>query len=283
MTLLTFIIPVRHQDNARDWAVLKTRIAQTVASISGQTHPDWRAVIVANEGADLPALPPNFVVESVSFPPNPLHAHPGHKRREAFWDAFRLDKGRRVLSGMLAARDSRFFMIVDDDDFVSARIVDHVARHREANGWHVQRGYLWDEGGGFVLATRELGRLCGTTLIIRSDLYDLPPSVEAASEQWIKTMLGSHRFIADILAERRSPLADLPFPGAVYRVASAGSHSGTPSFMTRYDLNRQGLRAPVTFCRTLARVRKIGDGLHREFGLPRLGWRDAIARLKTIA
>lgn len=283
MTLLTFIIPVRHQDNARDWSVLKARIAQTVASISGQTHPYWRAVIVANEGADLPVLPPQFTIKWVSFPPNPMHAHPGHKHREAFWDAFRIDKGRRVLSGMLAARDSQFFMIVDDDDFVSSRIVSHVARDPQANGWHVQRGYLWDEGGGIVLTTKELGCLCGTTLIIRSDLYDVPLAFEDASAEWIKTMLGSHRFIADILMQCGTPLADLPFPGAVYRVASIGSHSGTPSFTKRYGLNQQGLREPLTFCRTLLRLRKIGSRLHREFGLPALDWRATIRRLKDVA
>ena len=33
MSLVTFIIPVRHQDNARDWGLLKANLTQTVASI----------------------------------------------------------------------------------------------------------------------------------------------------------------------------------------------------------------------------------------------------------
>ena len=57
MSPLTFIIPVRHQDNARDWALLKANLTQTAASIASQTHPGWRALVVANEGADLPDLP----------------------------------------------------------------------------------------------------------------------------------------------------------------------------------------------------------------------------------
>ena len=50
--MLTFIIPVRHQDNARDWTLLKANLSQTAASIAGQTHPGWRALVVANEGAN---------------------------------------------------------------------------------------------------------------------------------------------------------------------------------------------------------------------------------------
>src|SRR5690606_35331807 len=49
--LVTFVIPVRHPDNARDWALLRSSLSQTIASISNQTHDDWRAVIVANTGA----------------------------------------------------------------------------------------------------------------------------------------------------------------------------------------------------------------------------------------
>ena len=42
MTLVTFIIPVRHQDNARDWSLLKANLDQTIASVSNQTNDDWR-------------------------------------------------------------------------------------------------------------------------------------------------------------------------------------------------------------------------------------------------
>lgn len=73
MTLVTFIIPVRHQENARDWSRLKANLTQTVASISNQTNGDWRGIIVANEGADLPDLPEKFSAVRVTFPPNDLH------------------------------------------------------------------------------------------------------------------------------------------------------------------------------------------------------------------
>jgi hypothetical protein len=48
--VLTFIMPLRHPENS----------------------PDWRAIIVANEGAGLPALPDNFETRQVRLPPNPM-------------------------------------------------------------------------------------------------------------------------------------------------------------------------------------------------------------------
>lgn len=262
--MLTFIIPVRHQDNARDWGLLKANLSQTAASIASQTHPGWRALVVANEGADLPALPIGFDVVRVTFPPNVLHEM-GEADIEAVYDAFRADKGRRVLAGMLAARDSRFFMIVDDDDFVSARIAGHAAENPDANGWTVERGYIWDDGGRLLLGYDEFNHLCGTSLIVRADLYGLPERFENASLDWIKTMLGSHVRIAGILAERGTPLMPLPFRGAVYRVAHGGSHSKAPSLVKKYFLSREALARPRRLLRHLGRLRLVGMDARREF------------------
>lgn len=264
MSLLTFIIPVRHQDNARDWGRLRANLAQTVASISAQTHDDWRGIVVANEGADLPDLPERFSAVRVTFPPNDLHEM-GKADLEAVYEAFRADKGRRVLAGMLAARDSRFFMIVDDDDFVSSRIARHVSENADANGWAIERGYIWDDGGRLLLGYDEFNHLCGTSLIVRSDLYGLPERFEDASLDWIKSMLGSHVRIADILAGQGTPLSPLPFRGAVYRVAHGGSHSKAPSLVRKYFLSREAITRPRRMLRHLGRLRLVGDDLKGEF------------------
>ncbi len=264
MTLVTFIIPVRHQANASDWGALKARLTQTVASIAGQSNGDWRGVIVANEGADLPDLPPRFSVESVTFPPNQLHdLHSAD--REQVYDAFRLDKGRRVLKGMLSARDTRFFMIVDDDDFVSANIVDHVSAHPDANGWKIDKGYLWSEGTRLVLHQNDFANFCGTSLIVRSDLYGLPATFEDADEAYIKTMLGSHVRIGKILADSGKALETLPFRGAIYRVGHSGAHSKSSNLLRTYFLNTSLMKRPHRLLRNLMRVRPLGQALREEF------------------
>jgi hypothetical protein len=264
MTAVTFVIPVRHPQNSRDWSQLKATLAQTVRSIAAQTNDDWRAVIVANEGSSLPPLPQRFMVEWVDFPPNPQHEQ-GSAPREAFLDAFRLDKGRRVLKGMLSARDTRFFMIVDDDDFVSARITQHAVDHPNANGWIVHVGYVWNDGGKMLYRHPALNLVCGSSLIIRSDLYQLPRTFEEASEDYIKDMLGSHRRIGALLARRGTPLEPLPFPGAIYRVGHASSHSRTPPILTKYVFNADTLRHPRQMVVNLARLRFINDAAKREF------------------
>jgi hypothetical protein len=264
MPLLTFVIPVRHQDNARDWPALKAKLGQTIASIANQTGGDWRAIVVANHGADLPDLPRGFSVERVDFPPNELHEF-DKADKEAVLDAFRADKGRRVLKGMLAAGDTSFFMIVDDDDFVSARLVEFVAANRDAHGWTIDRGYIWDDGGRLLLGYDRFSHLCGTSLIVRADGYRLPARYEDASLEWIKSMLGSHVRVQEEMARRGTPLAPLPFRGAIYRVAHKGSHSNAPSLLSKYFLSWDALRKPRRLLRNLSRLRLVDDNARREF------------------
>jgi hypothetical protein len=264
MTLLTFLIPVRHPANARDWSRLKANLAQTVKSIAAQTNDDWQGLIVANEGSDLPPLPERFSVEWVRFLPNDLHDK-GRSSRDDYLDAFRLDKGRRVLKGMLRAQDSRYFMIVDDDDFVNFRITRFVAEHAGENGWYVDRGYVWNDGGRFLLKHDHFNGVCGTSLIIRSDNYGFPKKFEDASPDFIKLMLGGHLGVPRLMADYGKPLAPLPFRGAIYRVGQVGSHSQTPSILRKYFLNRESIRHPRELLRKLMGLRVMGDTVKQEF------------------
>ncbi len=266
-TLITFIIPVRHQANSKDWVKLKANLTQTIASVASQTNPNWRAVIVANEGADLPLAPEGFEVVRVSFPPNEMYEQQGHDK-EAFYDAVRLDKGRRVIKGMLHVRDTTFYMVVDDDDFVSNRLVNYVAQNQNANGWKISEGYVWGDGGKLLYIHRDFANFCGTSLIIRSSLYDLPGSFEAASSEYVKTMLGSHVKIGKILADKGTPLASLPFRGAVYRVGHAGAHSKSPTLIKMYLLNRSIILKPLQLLRNLLSMRIVNSVIKKQyFGL----------------
>ncbi len=264
MTLVTFIIPVRHQANATDWSALKSRLAQTIASISGQTHSDWRAIIVANEGADLPDLPAQFSAVRVNFPPNEFYDLSDDNREKAY-EAVRLDKGRRILSGMLAGSGSTFFMVVDDDDFVSSKIAAFISEHRNADGWKIDKGYLWSEGSRFLLHHNDFSNFCGTSLIIRAALYGLPASVEDADPTYVKTVLGSHVKIGKILADAGHPLSPLPFRGAIYRVGHSGAHSKSIGILKAHFLNKWALRHPHHLIGNLLKVRPISNGLRKEF------------------
>lgn len=263
-TFITFIIPVRHQDNSKDWSKLKSNLTQTIASIAAQTNPNWRAVIVANEKADLPEVPQGFEVVRVSFLPNNMHELQGSDK-EAFYDAFRVDKGRRVLTGMLHARDTLFYMIVDDDDFVSSKLTEYISHHRNENGWKITDGYVWGDGGKLLFIHNDFSNFCGTSLIIRADLYRLPASFEEASLDYIKTMLGSHVKISRILSDLGTPLSRLPFLGAVYRIGHAGAHSKSSKILGQYYFNKYVVKRPTVFFRNLMKLRFVDSVFKNEF------------------
>lgn len=222
--LLTFIIPVRHQDNAKDWPLLVSNLKQTVASLVNQTNQDFSIIIVANHGAVFPDFNEKVAIVRVDFSPNLVHDK-GNATQDEFLDAFRLDKGRRVLEAMKVSSESSYFMIVDDDDLVSRNIVDYVSENKGNDGWVINKGYLWNSGGNILLKHNALNNVCGTTLIIRSELYRLDEDFHEYSIETIKDMLGSHKRIIDILKLKGHILKALPFSGAIYRVAHSGSHS----------------------------------------------------------
>ena len=121
MPHLTFLIPVRHPKDTREPEVARRILSETFASISAQDSGGWSAIVIANEGTDLPPLPPNFRVEWVNARPNPWFEQ-RQSYPEEFWNWKCRDKGGRLVVGLRAARDSDFVMLMDDDDYISRRI-----------------------------------------------------------------------------------------------------------------------------------------------------------------
>jgi glycosyltransferase involved in cell wall biosynthesis len=263
-TVLTFVIPLRHPRNSTNWPALKRRLTDTVRSIAGQDDVRWRAIIVANEGSDLPPLPDKFKVKKVDFPPNPMFER-GDNDLEAFRDTFRMDKGRRVLAGLLEADKTGYVMIVDDDDFVSCRLTSFVASHLGENGWYVRDGYIWGDGGRLIYEYADFSKFCGTSHIIRTALYELPRSVEAADPDYIRKICGSHIFIREHLEKRGDPLQPLPFIGAIYRVGHAGAHSKSRGLIKQIFINRETLKNPLKLLARLVRMRLLDADVRRHF------------------
>lgn len=267
--MITFIIPVRHQDNSKNWVQLCKNLSQTASAISRQSNPAWRGVVVANHGAELPPLPIGFEVCRVDFPPNQMHEM-GSGDKELLYEAFRFDKGRRVLMGMIQARDAHrdnigHFMIVDDDDFVSCELAAFVARNSTVSGWYVKNGYVWADGGSMVYKHPTFHKVCGTSHIIRADLMELPETFQSATPEYIKTMLGSHIFIDKYLEDKGSALKELPFHGAVYRVGHAGAHSKSSGLWKTFVLRKSIMKRPVLMLQNIFRMRPVSGRIRSEF------------------
>jgi len=244
--------------------LVKQKLTETARSIAAQDHPAWRAILVADRSADLPPLPAQFLVKPVDFPPNPVWERGDHSD-EAFRDAGRLDKGKRILAGLLEAGPIGHVMVVDYDDFVSARLTRFVADHPDAFGWYVRDGYIWDEGSAVVFRYADFSKLCGTSHLIRADLYKTPTQFDMAEETYIRMWLGSHVYIREYLAEGGTPLVPLPFEGAVYRVGHAGSHSQSTALLNRLFSSKEVLTRPWAVLRRLRHIRVVAGRIRREF------------------
>ena len=189
----------------------------------------------------------------------------GDNDREAFLDSLRLDKGRRVLAGILDADKSGYSMVVDDDDFVSCRLTGFVAAHFGANGWYVQDGYIWGDGGKLIYEHADFWSFCGTSHIIRTALYDLPECVEEAHSDYIRRTFGGHVRIRGDMEARGTPLEPLPFAGAIYRIGHAGAHSRSPGLLRHVFFKREILKNPLKLAQRVSRLRLVDAGMRRQF------------------
>lgn len=261
---LTFIIPVRHPDNLRDPAAQTRILNRTFASIAAQTISSWRAVVIANHGTELPELSDGFEVVWVDYAPNPRHELNAHDFQNAM-DFFRLDKGRRVWSGMNAFPDTHYFMIVDDDDYVSRDLTAYARAHRGANGWFIRYGYGIDPDGGVAIELDRFHKTCGTSHIARADLYDLPDIDDPNFAEYVKKWLGSHGATTEHFEAIDAPLSALPFHGAVYLMNNPNSHSRSNRLLRQYIFNMDTVRRPWNLFAKLSQLTRVNHAFRTEF------------------
>ena len=263
--VLTFIIPIRHPDNAPNWNVTIDNLGQTIRSIANQTLSSWQCIIVVNEGVVIPNLPENFDVCYVNLPPNILHRQ-GDSTLEEFRDAVRLDKGRRILAGLYYKPTIDFFMVVDDDDFIHNELVSYVSENSTENGWFIDKGYIWNDKGCYLYKNYSFNMLCGTSHIVRKKLLNLPIDIKKVSTQEIKDLLGSHVRLKNILDEAETPLLPLPFFGSVYRIGNIDGHSQTPSIFKAFILKKKIILNPLLLLRHLSKLRILNKKKKKMFG-----------------
>jgi len=260
---LSFIIPVRHQDSTEDWPTLKRHLAATLASVAAQTAPNWRCVVVANHGADLPTMPAKCEVVWVELPFERL-LDP-NVDLEGFRNGIRKDKGLRLLAGIQHLRPTGHVMQVDGDDWISPKLAELVSIHPAANGWYFDQAYVYAGGAILYKYPRDFFLFCGTSHIIRADLL-LPQGVseDEVDLQTVMTRLGSHVFIKRYLDEEDTPLSPLPFRGAGYRVGHGNSVTQSSALFDHLFRLPDALRHPRE---TLRRLGRLGLARKADFKL----------------
>ena len=258
--MLTFVIPVRHHESVDDWPAVVDRMAETLRSVASQSVEDWECVVVANRGTPLPPMPRGCRVVEVGTPHAPLPTVTGAADQHARDEAVRSDKGHRILAGLLEARPTGHVMVVDYDDLVHHHLAELSAALPDRNGWFADQGYCYD-GHLLYKVPSGFNTLCGTSLIVRADLLRLPRDAVSVDEAWVRRWLGSHMFLREDLAAAGTPLAPLPFPGAIYRVGHQGSTSGTSTSIRRWFFRRRLVLTPHVLIARLLNLRRVAPAV----------------------
>lgn len=261
---LTFVIPIRHPDNVRDPAAQLRILEQTFRCYCAQTVDSWRVVLVANTGTRLPELPKGFEVVWVDYEPNAQHELKDHNFRSAM-NAILLDKGRRIGAGIRAFPDTHYYMLMDDDDFVSCRMTEFVKNNQGGNGWYVNKGYGVSLDGVLAMALDRFHKVSGSSHIVRNDLFPLPDETDDAYDPYVMKWLGTHGPTTELFEDIGAPLSPLPFHGAVYLVNNPNSHSVSNTLLRQYVLNKDTVRRPWSLFEKVSHLKRIDPAFRAEF------------------
>jgi hypothetical protein len=266
--MLVFIIPLKSAQISRSWTLSNRLFERCLRSICRQTSPNFRVVVVCNEKPQIDFTHPNVHYIEVDFPPpmpDPEEERTGGYEYGYSQDIARknADKARRIRSALdYATRyEPTHFMVVDADDCVSSRLAELVSRHPKSDGWFFRKGYMYPEGGRFLLCNvRNFHHICGTSVIIASRL--------------IHTLFSDPDFYAHTFDESPpgTALSPLPFAGAVYSMENGDNiymSSETRQHIHGTLLKRIFSRDLFGLVRKVMKYRPalLTAGIRREFGI----------------
>jgi hypothetical protein len=244
--MLNFLIPLQSPAASRDWRLVSRLAERTLRSICRQTSGAFRVVLVCNRRPDTDFTHPALTIIEEDFP------IPTSSEERM------VDKSRKINRGAAFARPwaPSHLMFADADDCVSNRLAGFVNDHPLAQGWYFQNGYLHDPGSPFIYRRKRFHLFCGTSHIIRCQPDDLPEKPgEPDDDYW--PLSHGHPQMAEFLARRGTPLAPLPFQGALYNIATGENYSGNA--MSGWHGKREAVRK-------LLNCRLLTSAIREEFG-----------------
>jgi hypothetical protein len=275
---IVFLIPIPSPRRAKDWQLGCVYFKQTLSSIFNSSSGNYCVVVAGHEPPDF-QLPqdPKFKFLSLD--------HPLPSLENGYWLAAVKDKMIKLGTAWNYAKSTwnpQYVMKVDWDDLVSSRLVDWLVSAKNEAGYLIKYGWIWRSSARhFVQRTEYLDRVCGSCLIIRSDLADKTgpflTEVEgavldeagsrfAANDHYslvpgsgTTTLLlnDSHQRYAAQFAYLRHGLATVPFSAAVCRLGHRNNAGSQPC-------ETQTVRV---FLGRIRRTRLVTSSLKEEFML----------------
>jgi len=272
------LIPIASPRAVKDWQLACAYFKQTLSSIFNSTSGKFCVVVAGHESPDF-QLPQDPRLKFLSLD------HPLPSQDDGYYLAAVRDKMIKLGAAWNYAKSTwnpEYVMKVDWDDLVSSRLVDWLNTAEDEAGYYIKSGYVWNCGSRYLIQiTETFGLVCGTCLIIRSDVADCvgpfwnatntatvdenSRQIEGTDNRSLIPGPGSGTILLNDDHGRAEAqfsyvghkLGIVPFRAAVYRVQN------------RASVSQRGFKIPTTrfLLGGIRRTRLINDKLRREFRL----------------
>jgi hypothetical protein len=277
---VAFLVPFASREIKFKWEIACAHLRQTLNSIQNSTNESFCVVVAGHEAPDF-----DIQIDSRFYFLSVDHPIPSHENYPVVLKQDKLAKIAAAWDYAKSKCNPRYVMKLDADDFISSKLVDWLESPDGEPGYLIKRGWFWRSGARHLIQCIEyLDRVCGSCLIIRSDLADKTgpflTEVEgvrpdeassrfAATDHYslvpgsgTSTLLlnDSHQRYAAQFAYLGHKLSSVPFNAVVYRTGNPDSSSSTAGIgRPRY--------APRMLVGSIRRARFITKSLRREFML----------------
>ena len=274
---VAFLIPFASRRVKPKWGIACAHLRQTLKSIQNSTNGNYCVVVAGHEPPDFDVcLDSRFHFLSLN---HPVLSHENY-HVSLVWD--KLAKIAAAWDYAKQTWNPRYVMKVDADDFISSKLVAWLDKAGAKAGYLITHGWVWRSGSRLIERTEYFDRVCGSCLIIRSDLADRSgpfltelegvPLDEASSKfaasdhyslvpgSGISTLLltDTHQRCAAQFAYLGQELSSVPFKAVVYRTGNPDSTSRFGGFWR----SKCTLRMLVG---SIRRTRLITERLRKEF------------------
>jgi hypothetical protein len=259
--MLTFIVPLRARATTDDWPMVCQLFENTLASIFGQTDPDFRVLVLCH---DRPTLRRRYD-DRLEYLEVDLPI-PSKKLGVSTMD----DKWAKLATGLLHLSHSppHYTMFVDADDLVSRHLVAYVKADADPNGYIIKDGYCYFASHTWL---RHLSRTydCGTNSILNTSQLEFPKSLSGPDRARCIALRWGHTKIEAKMKERGTPLKPLPFPGGIYVLhleQDSAPCRGILPTRTRKTLHNH-FGSVKRFLKVAHQYRPYTQGIEKDFGV----------------
>ena len=255
--MLAFVIRLKSKKVSSSWEQVSKLFERTLKSVCNQTSPNFRVIVVCHEKPCIEFNHSHVEYIEVDF------ERPGQNL-----EGKRLDKARKSFIGIVRAQELNpsHIMPVDADDCISNNLAKFVNQNPQDNGWYVNKGYVYKEGDKCIyLRQYRFNQSCGTSRIIRNDLYQLSENLTDVYQVPISILWELIRH-QNKKVRGGEKLKQLPFIGAVYNIGNQENIYLT-DFATFHGTKVGFRRTFISRVKDLRNYRLLTESVKKEFGL----------------